>query len=666
MISPESYKRVCGELKRIVTEQAAISGQDGLGSKTSIDILHAAELQLSNETLRVLVMGRFNSGKSTMLNALMGETFLPTKPIPTTAAIGEIVYSDTKKAILYPSDGGNPSEIDNVTSDVLSKYIVIDHDNAQQDDTPIKRLYKKIVIKYPLSICKHGVMLVDSPGLDDPTCHDAITQEYLPNADAIIYCLNSTQAFTAGDKREIETLTSAGYKSIIFVLTYYDILQYNDSMNYGSNQAEEAKRHYTRELSRYTDLGASGIFFVSSLHALKGKKEGKRQLLEQSNFILLESRLDEILYNEKGRMKLFKALYEARKANREARQQLNDFIELANADRNTLTAKVQSAQNGLNNARNKATNILMQFNNGTLNIINSTKDRARAFFLSDILPNIDTWVKEFEPADGQEFKIWHPKKSGTIFTESCIKYVQKQIETKMAQWCEKLVKEYIQPELEKLTNQQNANLNDYENDLRAIRTNLNLATNGNEIGGDAGPSKTNRILSAIAGLFLNPASLVAGGMAGGQGLVSSLVATLVGGIIIGVVSMFTPVGLPALIITWVLSAIAGVGFTAGKAESKIKKEISKKLHDELSKQQETVANNTGNSVSKVIAKITKAVEDELFAPVLQYEKIVSEAQQNANSGSTALQARINKYRELRSRNDRLASDMDNFAQSIGA
>lgn len=141
-------------------------------------------------------------------------------------------------------------------------------------------------------------MFVDSPGLDDPTCHDAITKEYLPTADAILYCMNSSQAFSAADKSEIERLISLGYKSIIFVLTYFDVLLYNDDMN-GTNDALEAKKHYINQLSKYTDLGANGIFFVGSLPALNAKLNNKPELLVRSNFLHLKSALKKFCLTKK-------------------------------------------------------------------------------------------------------------------------------------------------------------------------------------------------------------------------------------------------------------------------------------------------------------------------------------------------------------------------------
>jgi len=663
MITPEQFKKACGTLHAIVNKQSVVSNESNLGDKTVMETLAEVGKQLNEDTFRVLVMGKFNGGKSTFLNALMGQKLLPADPIPTTAIIGEIVYSDKPTATLYPKNSG--SSTINIEIDKLSDYIVINHDLPKNDEKKAENPYRKVVIKYPLSICKHGIMFVDSPGLDDPTCHDAITKDYLPTADAILYCMNANAAFSSLDKVEIERLVSMGYKSIIFVLTHYDMLLYNDRQN-STNGAVIVKQHYTKILSEYTDLGENGIFFVGSLPALNAKLNGSRELLDSSNFPPFEKRLEEILFNEKGRMKLLKALYSTKRVNRATAQHLNDLIEIANADRAGLSERIHDAQTKLIQAQGKANEILSQFRLESSAIIGGAKDRGRLFFLNEVLSNIDTWTSEFEPNDEQSISMWHPKRTGAAFTEGCIKYVQARIETVMSEWCEKqLVNGYVVPQLKNLTQQQSANLEAYEEDLKNVRATLNLSSvDGESINDEASAGKANRIVSAIAGAFLNPASLATGAAFGWKGLVASLVTTLVGGIVLGIVSLFTPIGWPAVIITWIVSALVGGGFVGGKIESQIKTKIADKMKDELSKQQESFSTNIGETVSTVLEKVQNAVSDSLNAPVEQFKKILDEAQQTVNTEGTDIQAKISTYSKLRTDNIALGNEMDSFAQSL--
>ena len=153
----------------------------------------------TGEKFTVLVMGIFSSGKSSMINALLGEPLLPTGFLPETGIIGEMHYGETKKITLYPQkgmwEGGDePFDLLNPSSEEISKYASIDNEkgmNQKADDSDrIESKFEKMIIQWPLEILKDGVVLVDSPGINDPYCNDYITRSYLPTADAIIYVMN--------------------------------------------------------------------------------------------------------------------------------------------------------------------------------------------------------------------------------------------------------------------------------------------------------------------------------------------------------------------------------------------------------------------------------------------------------------------------------------------
>lgn len=668
MLTPEQFTSSCNKLISLVNAQAKLSTQAELGNDTTVNELCTAGRQLSDDMLRVLVMGIFNAGKSSFLNALMGQYLLPTKPIPATAIIGEIVYADKPSATLYPKKGtpGGTKPIE-VKIEDLDKYILIDHEAASKDEVQKPSPYEKVVVKYPLSSCKNGVMFIDSPGLNDPTCHDAITQEYLPQADAIIYCMNGSVAFTAFDKNEIERLRAMGYRSIIFVLTYMDVLENNDNLMGGTHQADDARKHYTKILSPYTDLGASGIFFVSSLQALMGKKKQDARLLEASHFPPFEKRLEEILFNEKGRMKLLKPLYTARRANRLTGQQLSDLIDVANTDRNKLSGRIQEAQNNLRLAQEKAQEINKSFCISTNALVEGGKDLGKVFFLNEIIPHLEEWVDSFTPSDEQEISMLHPKRTGAAFAEGCVKHVQGQIEAKTAEWCEnELVNNYLMPRLKSIAESQNANLEAFEEDLKNVRVSMDLSLDSEDISTKEDAGKTNRILAAILGTLLGgPVSGIMGGAYGWRGLASSLVTTLIGLTILGIVSMFTPVGWPALIVTLLSSLLVSSGWTGFNLEKRVKGEIVKKMGVELNKHQAEFIDSITNSINKTIQRMQQAVEDDLNVSIAKYKKLLDEAQQNVGSESS-IQTRVARYTQLRKDNTQLAADLDAFAQDLNA
>lgn len=664
MLNSDQFKQRSQELLGLLGMQKGISYKANMGDNFFLESLDKEINQLQDDTFKVLVIGEFTCGKSTLLNALMGKPLLPDGVPPTTGTICEIVYSDVAQAVLYPKDE-RQSKL-TIKTEELAKYICIDHTISKEDREKKPNPYRKAIVKYPLNICKQGIVLVDSPGLSDPSCHDAITEKYISQADAIIYCISATQPYTKEDKQAIERLTSLGYKSIIFVVTKIDLVQYNDMIN-GTNEVGKVKDYCLDKLSKHTDLGKDGIFFVSSLLALNGKTQHKPEMLARSNFLPLEKRLEEILFAEKGRMRLLKTLYAMRRINRETTSHLMNKIDVLNTNKSKLKERIDKAQKDLDAAQSKADKISLQFETDSYRLVNGTKDRGRAFFLSDILPNISTWVEEFEPSDEQSISMFHPKRTGTAFTEGCIKYVQARMETRVAEWCQDLVGNYLVPQLKNLAEQQDANLRDYEDDLKHIRATLNLhSLDGDEIRKGESAGTMNRISAALLGILLNPAAVAVGGAFGWKGLITSLVTTLIGGIVIGIIAIFTPVGWPALIITWIVSALVSGKITGNNIESKIKKKIAEKMYEELSKQQENVASQIEQSVMFVISKAQTAVKQSLRSPVVQYEKVLAEAKESEGMDASALQRQIATYKQLQQENMGLANETDTLAQKLGA
>lgn len=668
MLTPQQFKEITNNLAEIVGKQERITSasliddsKQGISSK---ETLLEVRKRLLEDNLRVLVMGKFSSGKSTFLNAMMGKMLLPAKPTPTTAVIGEIQYADEPGATLYPKKGmlRTGDEPFNIKVEDLAKYIVIDHSESTRDEDKKPSPYEKIVIKYPLHICKMGIEFVDSPGLDDPTCHDSITLNYLPIADAILYCMNSQSAFSARDKVEIERLRALGYKSIIFVLTYFDMLEQNDEMT-GRHDAEDTRRHYINVLSPYTDLGADGIFFVGSLPALVGKVKGNKEMLEASHMPPLEKKLEQILFNERGRLKLIKAVYSTKKINRETGRYVADVIELGKQDKTNLASKLNDAQHNLDRAKEKANLISVNFSDGINELIRGTEDRTRIFFTTEVLPNVEDWINGYVPSDDESISVWHPKRSGRAFSEGCMKSFQSKLETVISSWCsEKLIPDYIEPKLRFLANQQNKSISAYETDLQNVRGSLSMSIMPDE----PEISGINRILSAIAGvLLLNPAAAITGGSLGWRALVPTLISTIVANIILYIVAYFTgPIGWATIIIANIVVLIAGGAFGGGNIESKVKKKIATTVAAEITRHQEEFVANVSGSIKEIVYKLKNAVDEELNNPVNQYQSLLNEARKSVNAEGATLENRIVSMSMLLKDNIAVSDELEDFAQNI--
>ena len=662
----EGFKLARTQLANMVEGQLSVvrsSDYDSVVNTTEKPSVLLAETnkRLKDENLRVLVMGKFSSGKSTFLNGLLGRPLLPMKAIPTTAVIGEIRYSDTEKIVLLPKKGkwqggDTPFEI---SASELGKYITIDHADGDSKENP----FEKVFINSPLAICKNGIEFVDSPGLDDPTSHDSVTKEYLPTADAIIYCMNSQAAYSAKDKDEIEALRSLGYTSIIFVLTYFDVLQENDEMM-GTNDAQTTKEHIIKTLTPLTDLGENGIFFVNSLAAIKGRVQHDAVMLQKSNFPVVEKRMEEILVNERGRLKIIRSLYQTKNINRKNGNYISDSITLANNKHSLIAQQLATAKQALSQAQDKANLINQQVENGVKDIANIAKDKGALYLISDVIPNVETWVNEANPEKG--ISIIHLKSSIKEYTEAVIDHMKSRLSTSISSWCKQsLVRDCIEVQFSNLLLSQRGNMSSYQEDLAKVKVNLNLPVDGDEIGNKMAPSTANRLVSAGGSLLIGDIfGAITGGLLGFKAMLTTLAAELTAGIVLGIVSLFTPVGLPAMIIAAVIAALTGAGANLMSVKSNIKKKIIEETKKALGDSKDKFSNEIFNAVKGTLSQVQTKIKDELNGPINEAQSLVNEANANMNSDGVAMQQKVRKLTQLKTTNDQLAADLDKFAEKF--
>jgi len=140
-----------------------------------------------------------------------------------------------------------------------------------------------------------------------------------------------------------------------------------------------------------------------------------------------------------------------------------------------------------------------------------------------------------------------------------------------------------------------------------------------------------------------------------------MVTTFVAGLVLGVIGLFNPISLVA---AYLLSALGSSIFLGAGVEKKLRKSIAEKIREELTNNQADAVTSIDESVSEVITKINEAAHDSLFAPVLQYESVLKEAQESVNEEASAIQKKVADYTELRNENTHIADEMDMFAQKF--
>ena len=154
----------------------AIAMKNGLS-----EVAHRLNL-ISPETIQVKAafLGEFNSGKTTIVNALLRKKLLPTYDIPTTAVITEIARGNQDDAfVVYKDENGVTSKKSIELSDLAEECMVLGQE---------KKIF--ITIK-DIDFLSENVVLIDTPGIASINeMHSDISYGYLSLVDVAFIVIN--------------------------------------------------------------------------------------------------------------------------------------------------------------------------------------------------------------------------------------------------------------------------------------------------------------------------------------------------------------------------------------------------------------------------------------------------------------------------------------------
>lgn len=159
------------------------------------------------EPFSLVVLGDFKRGKSTIINAILGKSIAPVNVAPETFTINSISYGETPSAEAVLSNGQRIM----LTADDLQRERLEKLTRAFPDSL------EYIDIRDNAEILKE-IRIVDTPGLSDLDCLDKQVQDYLVNADAIVYVASALSPFSESEQVFLATHIQPMSFSKLFVL----------------------------------------------------------------------------------------------------------------------------------------------------------------------------------------------------------------------------------------------------------------------------------------------------------------------------------------------------------------------------------------------------------------------------------------------------------------
>lgn len=664
----EIYRRRRGELLALAAKQLEVVEAlrlDETGERENKPDAFVRELiaRLESDRLRVLVVGVFNAGKSTFINALFGKQILPSSPLPTTGVLCEIRYAPPgqEKGVLYPKPGqgrnGDDEPFEVKLSDLqreLERYVRIRHFDGEEETSR----YRKMELHWPLDLCREGVELVDSVGLDDPQSRDEITLDYAKSADAILYCMSSEFACAGRDIMTLELLRTLGYESILFILTHYDVILRSVAM--GETTEEEFRRTMTGNLAPRTELGVEGIKYVDSQSALAGRRNGSEKLIEGSGIRDVEWSLARFLTQEKGRAKLVTSLRALRRVNGMVSKAIPARVGMWRSSTGDLEKRYRDAEIPLRNLDQNRQLIVRSIDVAFADIARSARDLADAYFL-ELPSKIGGWAESHELGS-----VGFPPAKSSIkaAAEEMAAYLTVCIETDAACWN----RDVLSPTVQGAVDGVKAELEEKARRMFQQLDELRILISVGRIDREAVAQQTDAstISRIIAGTFI---VLTGNFLAGGVGLALGLPAmlkTIMAQIVLLAITfalnLFNPV---AIVGTLAVGALLGGALDLFSLKKKIKDLVSRELSGALAAKHDEFCANVRTAVEAELSRLRTEIDKGLSGEVAGLREEVEDMLRGRNAGQADAAREIAVLEALGQANDRIQTEIDDLMREAG-
>lgn len=294
-------------------QHASDVGADTLARRVDHDQIQ----KLEEDRFHLVVVGEFNHGKTSLVNALLGEAALPVGVTPTTAVIHHVHHAGEPEASLCRADGSATA----LPFGELKSYVVHKGEGEDEAEEGTDGAIDHIDVGYPAELLRDRIVLVDTPGVNDLCLQRAdITYKYIPQSDAVLFVIDAAQPLTESERLFLrDRLIGQSRDKIIFVIAKTDI--------WSDAERSEALAYVRTELGKL--LEGPVIFPVSAQRALSGERadSGMAELVSHLTAFLAEERGRIVLDNALGEgLEAARCLFHGIDARRRAAKMSNDEI----------------------------------------------------------------------------------------------------------------------------------------------------------------------------------------------------------------------------------------------------------------------------------------------------------------------------------------------------
>ena len=666
MLDGFSEKR--NRLLKIYHEAEEILGN--LEMKDDLAAVSSAEGYLKRESFKVLVVGEFKRGKSTFINALLGEEVLPAFATPCTAVINEIKYSETKRAVLHFANPmpkvlpeGISADIVNhieahraeaqippveIPVDRIEEFVVIPDPGKDQAESVSQSPFGNVEIFWPIDLCRNNVEIIDSPGLNEHGTRTKVTTNYLTQADAVIFVLSCTAAASASELQAINHIIDCGHGEIFFACNRFDEVR--------ERERPRVKDYCEKRLADKTTLEKDGIHFISALSALDGKIEHDDAKLNSSGFPEMEKDLVTFLVKDRGRIKLLRPATALKKQlNKVMRESIPTQRRLLKDDYDKLTKKYEEARPRLVEAERRKLSIHNNIVVGCQGVEDFVY-RETEKFIQKQARDVGSWVKEYETKNKITFlSLDNTKKQCGKIIEELLKYVECRLGEEKRVWVREVLTSQIEDKIKSIQDSNSVGLEDFISTVDNVRVDM---SSGGEVVKQRDVPAWERVAAAgVGALLVSEGSVLQAGQDGFSGLAKSILPQLGTFVALSIFGITNPwIFVPALIASGGLSTF----FQNSKLEEKTKTEFSKKVAESLQSSAADIASNARTEISKTLANMTAEIDRGMDAEIRSVREDVEKVLAVKKEGEAKTKEREGMLAEMERAAGRLVDDLDDL------
>jgi hypothetical protein len=646
------YEQFNGIRKEIVD----IVGQlgdvvDDIGNQSLRGTIEELRNRVTTDTFRVLIAGEFNAGKSTTVNALLGEKVLPSGGTPTTAVICVVRWGDQRSAVLYKTDKHRANGLDPTPVPIevteLEKYVTV---GASADGINIWGLSE---VYWPLEFCRQGVEIIDSPGLNDSADHSRITLDYVNKADAVVFVFSALQALTAEERKVVDQQLKIFSHDSMFCLV--------NRINQVEDEDEVVKvvADLRARMNEYWGLGEDRVFFANSSGALRGRRLGQPALVEDSGLTAFEQSLERFLAADRGRAKIMPSAIQVREITAQARAYIDEVLALLDKDVAELTAEYERQRGPLDSLRKDRELIdrsIAHHLDGTRSMIEESARRM----LKDAANSCPDWAASIDREHKVTLNPFRMREQSEAAMKEIVDGLSDQILQYAEDWQEGQLADLVTARLTDLEDQVGEKLVSFTRNLDQIRASLL------SVGADDAqnvPSDLSRGAGAVVGTILNPTLGLYGAQFGFTAMLKALLPQLGVGIVLALVG-FTPLALfGALFGMGAIQALLRADKLNKQLVGKVVEQVAAKLRDDAPDVAKAIADQAHAELDKQRVEIDRKLAASIDSV---HEKVLFALQkrdEKQQSGAKLKQQLAADRQELADIDQRAAAVVEGFAMS---